>query len=927
LAEAFGQPLLKAATTSVRRWLRGSPLQFRGTFLKLCAAEAAEEGSTWSLSLAGSDTATREKLPAASRLHGLAVFQRLLQEVLPESGTTAENLLKWALEEASRAHRRAQAWGHVAAAVVQRCIALPASKFPRIACGGTLAIAARAEWRSIVREAAASRELSAQVLHVAASVERWATVGKTQVAAISEDTPADDSDYDDEIISLGVVRADEPLIVESKGGSIGGAAAPTVLGDVDTSLLESHEQLLRWAQSARDDFGPGDAFADYVAATWSALVATSSEPLIISSRAVVRIHRFVLEFLGAVRKSPGIRWASPGSLRLVTALCASKLWPESGWSAALHAIGDAHALSLESCSEDVNSVEEANVPIAYAFAEDAAAAASALLEHVPESRVEMLVPILGAGVESLRAAAQTRLRRHAWVPTCRGGDAEKLLSKVEALLQEDAEGGAEASVQASSLPQPSCSDVAFSALSALVGKELANEAWAVEGVLGDFLSWEAEPYEDDSEEDLDSEAEDITGGSVALAPLEQGTSSGARKRRRKRERVAAVAAVAEDVLLSDVRAPMPTSLGRRCVASLGAWELMLHGLSSGAVPASSSTSEGPGAQATPAELVAAALQLAPEQLQGSASSSVWASSRGAAPGAQASSPSALAPLRPLFRLVCHALTSPRLAEFAATADDISSSASPVAEAAAQAEQAERRIARALAELSGGAAETPAIGSLEDAVFASSARVLLLSLRSMPAAVRSFWEQLPRRRDRDLVERLVTRSFASIIMQSEGTSAQAVLEAQKNRFPDVEATVARRAKQLVLLLERDELRAELCVQLPEAFPLRIAIAELPEKMPGIPRPRVRNWMLQARQVLAGPKPCGVASAMLMWSQSFALFFNGVEDCPICYNVVHLTTQTIPRKACPTCKHKFHNECLYHWWRSSAKTTCPLCNQPF
>ncbi|CAE7294476.1 RE1 [Symbiodinium natans] len=65
----------------------------------------------------------------------------------------------------------------------------------------------------------------------------------------------------------------------------------------------------------------------------------------------------------------------------------------------------------------------------------------------------------------------------------------------------------------------------------------------------------------------------------------------------------------------------------------------------------------------------------------------------------------------------------------------------------------------------------------------------------------------------------------------------------------------------------------------------------------------------------------------WSKSFALFFKGVEDCPICYNVIQLTTQTIPRKACPTCKHKFHNECLYQWFRSSSKTTCPLCNQPF
>eukprot|EP00971_Amphidinium_carterae_P046530 916683-Amphidinium_carterae.1 len=75
---------------------------------------------------------------------------------------------------------------------------------------------------------------------------------------------------------------------------------------------------------------------------------------------------------------------------------------------------------------------------------------------------------------------------------------------------------------------------------------------------------------------------------------------------------------------------------------------------------------------------------------------------------------------------------------------------------------------------------------------------------------------------------------------------------------------------------------------------------------------------------------VGTAMVMWARSFALFFEGVEtsccpgkqmtesgvvfspveqcqshvdkDCPICYNVVELTTGSIPRKACPTCKKK-------------------------
>merc|ERR1712232_858082 len=165
------------------------------------------------------------------------------------------------------------------------------------------------------------------------------------------------------------------------------------------------------------------------------------------------------------------------------------------------------------------------------------------------------------------------------------------------------------------------------------------------------------------------------------------------------------------------------------------------------------------------------------------------------------------------------------------------------------------------------------------------------------------------------------------MQAEAASASKQLESQRNKFENLEAAVTKRQKQIILQLSMEDLKAEICVQLPDSFPLRTASAEPPDKMPGVPRPRVRNWMLQARQVLAGPRPMGVGRVMLMWARSFALFFDGVEDCPICYNVVHLSTQTIPRKPCPTCKHKFHNECLYHWFRTSGKTTCPLCNQPF
>ncbi|CAE8606657.1 unnamed protein product [Polarella glacialis] len=516
-----------------------------------------------------------------------------------------------------------------------------------------------------------------------------------------------------------------------------------------------------------------------------------------------------------------------------------------------------------------------------------------------------------------------RLRLHGWVPAKRSevsGTAKELLSSAEALFREDSDdaGDLERLSAARLLASKgnagaTCSDVIFTVLETLSGPELTAELWSVGDALRRFVDWEAddsgEESGDNSDKDLGAQAEQ-----GMLEGRTPATSSGPSVRAARR--AARSAAQSGGQGMED----MPNSCTRRCAAALAAWELLLmgiaqgvqsegtssrHGGSSGeATPTAYSTESGDKGQAPPepGELIAAVLQLTPDQIAGGKN---FAFKAGVAPQMEQWT----GPVQPLLRLLCHVLTSGRLA----ARDDGTSRGETASEVL---------VARALAEDSDSPDFCHAYG-----LSALAARTFLLALRVAPAAVRSFWEQLPRRRDRDLVEKLVARSFSPVLFLAEAAAASTQLEAHADRLTDIEASVTRRAPQLVLQLAREELRAELCVLLPPAFPLRLATAEPPEKMPGIPKPRIRNWMLQARQVLAGQKPMVVGRVMLMWARSFAVAFDGVEDCPICYNVVHLTTQTIPRKACPTCKHKFHNECLYHWFKTSAKTTCPLCTQPF
>ena len=57
------------------------------------------------------------------------------------------------------------------------------------------------------------------------------------------------------------------------------------------------------------------------------------------------------------------------------------------------------------------------------------------------------------------------------------------------------------------------------------------------------------------------------------------------------------------------------------------------------------------------------------------------------------------------------------------------------------------------------------------------------------------------------------------------------------------------------------------------------------------------------------------------------FEGVEECPICYTVIHMVNGTLPKLSCHTCKHKFHAACLYKWFNTSNKSACPLCQSPW
>ena len=72
---------------------------------------------------------------------------------------------------------------------------------------------------------------------------------------------------------------------------------------------------------------------------------------------------------------------------------------------------------------------------------------------------------------------------------------------------------------------------------------------------------------------------------------------------------------------------------------------------------------------------------------------------------------------------------------------------------------------------------------------------------------------------------------------------------------------------------------------------------------------------------------ISDALSLWKQNLDKLFEGVEECPICYVIVHPATRQLPKLECRTCAKKFHAACLYKWFNSGQKSTCPMCQATF
>ncbi|XP_062982791.1 E3 ubiquitin-protein ligase listerin [Elgaria multicarinata webbii] len=199
-------------------------------------------------------------------------------------------------------------------------------------------------------------------------------------------------------------------------------------------------------------------------------------------------------------------------------------------------------------------------------------------------------------------------------------------------------------------------------------------------------------------------------------------------------------------------------------------------------------------------------------------------------------------------------------------------------------------------------------------------VYCMTLKDLPAMVRLWWNSCEKRVF-NIVDKFTSKYVSSVLSSQEISSVQTSTQL----FNGMMVKARSATREVIATYSVDDIFIELIIQLPPNYPLGSITVESGKRV-GVAVQQWRNWMLQLSTYLTHQNG-SIMEGLALWKNNVDKRFEGVEDCMICFSVIHGSNYSLPKKACRTCKKKFHSACLYKWFTSSNKSTCPLCRETF
>uniref|UniRef100_A0A6B2EBW1 E3 ubiquitin-protein ligase listerin n=1 Tax=Phlebotomus kandelakii TaxID=1109342 RepID=A0A6B2EBW1_9DIPT len=193
-----------------------------------------------------------------------------------------------------------------------------------------------------------------------------------------------------------------------------------------------------------------------------------------------------------------------------------------------------------------------------------------------------------------------------------------------------------------------------------------------------------------------------------------------------------------------------------------------------------------------------------------------------------------------------------------------------------------------------------------------------TLRYLPVLARKWWQDLAQRQ-KLLVDKITT-SYVSPALCQEELRALTEARRQENMLISVHTST----REVIATYAIDDARLELTVTLPANYPLGPVKVDGNKQIGGRLQSRVVVMQLT---IFLTHQNGTINDGLSLWKRNLDKKFEGVEECYVCYSVIHQDTCQLPKLTCKTCRKKFHGPCLYKWFSTSNKSTCPICRNIF
>ncbi|KAL1960846.1 hypothetical protein VTO42DRAFT_5829 [Malbranchea cinnamomea] len=203
----------------------------------------------------------------------------------------------------------------------------------------------------------------------------------------------------------------------------------------------------------------------------------------------------------------------------------------------------------------------------------------------------------------------------------------------------------------------------------------------------------------------------------------------------------------------------------------------------------------------------------------------------------------------------------------------------------------------------------------------------LCLKYLPNLTKAWWMD-SKKRVKGPIEAWTEKYITPFIIEDSLNEVSEWSSAQdwSNEEQPLDVKVSQKAAEIVASIEIDEESppTSIAISLPSTYPLQQA-AVIGRYRVVVDEKKWKNWLLTIQGVIMFSNG-NLVDGLLAFRRNVQAALKGHGECTICCSVISTNMQT-PNKRCATCKHTFHSDCLFRWFRSSNSSSCPLCRNNF